>query len=147
MTRYGFTPRQAVSMYRRYAKVLWKEYGINDFIRFSAKPYPKYYATDDAGMAETLFNPWTGKPFYITVDGTILPYLHEDELECLILHEMAHVIAGWAADHGEQWAKVCREIGAHPAEFYIFREWEKMPENYHPTEWMLSMWDNEPSFA
>lgn len=144
---YGFTPRQTYNMYRRYASVLWPEYGIDYRIHFSAKPYAKAYANNNAGMAETSFDPWTFKPFYITVDGTILPWLHEDELECLILHEMAHAIAGWSADHGPNWQAVCVEVGAHPNEFYIFREWEQMPEPYHPTEWMLAMYNNEPTFA
>jgi len=43
-------------------------------------------------------------------------FLHiaNDKIKDVILHEIAHAIAGHKADHGPEWRMVCREIGAIP---------------------------------
>jgi hypothetical protein len=65
----------------------------------------------------------------VSINGDVLPWAHEDEVRGIILHEMAHIIAGWDADHDAPWERVCREIGAVPSHFYVLREWRNMPEH------------------
>lgn len=50
----------------------------------------------------------------ITVSLPLANLYGEEHLEDTILHEIAHAIAGVRAGHGEQWKRVCREIGANP---------------------------------
>lgn len=40
---------------------------------------------------------------------------HEElEIRDVILHEIAHALAGHAAAHGARWKAICRQIGARP---------------------------------
>ena len=38
----------------------------------------------------------------------------EPEIRDVILHEIAHALAGHAAAHGPRWKEICRQIGARP---------------------------------
>ncbi len=44
-------------------------------------------------------------------------YLPDDEVIDLILHEVAHAIAGHKAAHGPAWQAVCRRLGCNPSRF------------------------------
>ena len=50
----------------------------------------------------------------IGVSKKFLEYLTFAEVKDIILHEIAHAIAGYAAGHGPLWKKVCIKIGARP---------------------------------
>jgi predicted SprT family Zn-dependent metalloprotease len=41
-------------------------------------------------------------------------HLSFDQIKDVLLHEIAHAIAGHAAGHGPEWKSVCRKIGAMP---------------------------------
>lgn len=44
--------------------------------------------------------------YYVTSSQVTL-----DDVKNLILHEIAHVLAGWGASHGPKWKKICKRIG------------------------------------
>lgn len=54
------------------------------------------------------------KPVSIELSSVWVPYLSEDEVKDVILHEIAHAIAGFDAKHGVDWRMVARRIGANP---------------------------------
>lgn len=41
-----------------------------------------------------------------------------DEVENVILHEIAHALAGWQAAHGPHWVRVARELGCDGTRCY-----------------------------
>jgi predicted SprT family Zn-dependent metalloprotease len=43
---------------------------------------------------------------------------NDDEIKDVILHEIAHALAGPKAKHGSAWKAVCRRIGARPVRCY-----------------------------
>lgn len=128
---YGFTPRQAYNLYRSIRKEVFPDWGIPPRrIQFSARPFADHgWPPAFGGAASTLFDlEHPRKPAYgIVVDGSLLPYMYEDELRGTILHEIAHVIAGWDADHDEEWVYVCRLLDTPPAPELLLREWERVP--------------------
>jgi predicted SprT family Zn-dependent metalloprotease len=42
----------------------------------------------------------------------------KDEVRDVILHEVAHALAGHSAGHGPRWQEMCRRIGAKPERCY-----------------------------
>lgn len=50
----------------------------------------------------------------ITVSGILTDLNDAAWFRGILLHEIAHAIAGWGAGHGPEWKEVCREIGADP---------------------------------
>lgn len=47
----------------------------------------------------------------ITVSRYLAARFEDDEIHQILLHEVAHAIAGSAAGHGREWKRVCAEIG------------------------------------
>jgi len=47
----------------------------------------------------------------ITCSTYLVAYLADDEVEQVILHEIAHAIAGHAAGHGKAWARQAKALG------------------------------------
>jgi hypothetical protein len=134
MTRnYGLTPKQTYNMFRDIRKRVFPEWGIPSWaITFSAQPFDKQgMPTGTGGLAATRFEmanplkPATG----IILDGSVLPWMHEDEVRGVLLHELAHVIAGWDADHDEPWMEVAEYLGSAPTPWILLREWQSIPED------------------
>lgn len=50
----------------------------------------------------------------ITVSRHLMVLWSEEEVRDILLHEIAHAIAGGAAKHGPKWRAVVREIGGKP---------------------------------
>ena len=47
----------------------------------------------------------------ITCSTYLVAYLADDEVEQVILHEIAHAMVGHAAGHGKKWARQARALG------------------------------------
>lgn len=82
------------------------------------------------------------KPEVITFNTDFLPFMDEDEVLYVLLHEAAHVNAGFYAQHGRKWAKMCDIMGipAHEAigirrlpEFLDSLDKQLNVESYIPT--------------
>lgn len=54
----------------------------------------------------------------ITVSLEMAIKNEEDQVLDVILHEIAHGIAGHKAGHGFEWKRVCVDIGADPNQYY-----------------------------
>jgi len=52
----------------------------------------------------------TGKP-KITLSRALMVNWAESEVRNIVLHEIAHALAGHAAGHGREWKRVARSIG------------------------------------
>ena len=50
----------------------------------------------------------------ITLSRHFVPRNDETEVKDVILHEIAHALAGPRAAHGEAWRRIARQIGARP---------------------------------
>lgn len=57
----------------------------------------------------------TWLPVKITLSRHYAMLLPEDEIHDVILHEIAHALAGKLANHGPQFMAMCRKVGAKPA--------------------------------
>jgi len=51
---------------------------------------------------------------FIEISRHYIPLLSDDEVKDVILHEIAHAIAGYKAGHGPKWKEVAKMIGADP---------------------------------
>lgn len=56
---------------------------------------------------------------HIAINSFAICYLNEERCYNILLHEIAHVMAGYEANHGEQWKLACRLIGLHQADEYF----------------------------
>ncbi|MDK8098751.1 MAG: SprT-like domain-containing protein [Winkia neuii] len=50
----------------------------------------------------------------ITLSAALLPLYEDQQVRDVILHEVAHALAGARAGHGPKWQKIARQIGARP---------------------------------
>lgn len=57
----------------------------------------------------------------------------EEKVKDVILHEIAHAIAGHSAGHGEIWKRVCLKIGAKPERCYSLADTNTVKLKYHAT--------------
>lgn len=55
-----------------------------------------------------------GVPIELRLSSNFLPHLDDDEIKDVILHEVAHCIAGAKAGHGPRWKRVAASLGAKP---------------------------------
>lgn len=69
-----------------------------------------HYTRDRATRAITLTR--------ITMSRQLVALWPEDEVRDVVLHEIAHALAGHAAAHGPRWQQVARRIGAKPETTY-----------------------------
>lgn len=144
--RVGFDGRDAYNMYRPLAKEVLGYYNYEyDTPQFRAFDYLKGktpiegFGVNASTFADTWFaNPETreidrdGPAGLISFNTAYLPYMYEDELIGIILHELAHVVSGFWAQHNREWAKCSNEVGGHDQPFLIPRLWEKLPEPLAP---------------
>jgi SprT protein len=49
----------------------------------------------------------------ISMSRYLVPMWEEEQVRNTLLHEIAHALAGHAAGHGPQWARIAREIGCN----------------------------------
>jgi predicted SprT family Zn-dependent metalloprotease len=54
----------------------------------------------------------------------------EAQVRDVILHEIAHAIAGHKAGHGPKWKRVCLRIGAKPRRCYVSAEVNQPKKNW-----------------
>lgn len=54
----------------------------------------------------------------ITISRYLVELNDEPEVRDVILHEIAHAIAGHSAGHGRQWQRIAADIGAKPERCY-----------------------------
>lgn len=54
----------------------------------------------------------------ILVSERFPPVNYEDDIRDLILHEIAHVLAGHEAHHNDKWKKMCIKVGAKPERYF-----------------------------
>lgn len=82
------------------------------------------------GQVTSRRNGWTGEstPFRLSLTSDLVNHYPHETVVDVILHEIAHVIAGHAAGHGPKWKQVCQKIGANPQRLYE-------GENYTPTNY------------
>lgn len=137
--------RKANLMWRSLSQEILPIYGLDPYdFAFTARKYSTWrLMRHQESLASTHYGlmltseGFGMEPTGVSINGDILKWAHEDEVEGIIRHEIAHCIAGWDADHGRLWKRVCREIGAVPSYFYVLRDWRKMPPRYQPDEWTV----------
>lgn len=54
----------------------------------------------------------------ISLSESFVQYNSEEDVKDIILHEIAHAIAGPKQGHGDIWKNICRQIGAKPVRCY-----------------------------
>lgn len=59
-----------------------------------------------------------GQPWELRLSAKLVVLNEEAQVRDVILHEVAHLLAGHAAGHGPRWQEVCRRIGARPERCY-----------------------------
>lgn len=79
-------------------------------------------ATQFASKYVTIFQPY---PVSITFNTDFLRLMDEDEVLYILLHEGAHVNAGYFAEHGREWAVACEALGVPAYERIAIR---RLPE-------------------
>lgn len=120
------------------------------FIRNGADPW--YVGT----MASTSFRPrgyshdedYYGEPTRhataVVANDVWFPYLYEDELIGVILHELAHVVVGIEEMHGPVWSMAAQEIGGHYQQHIAIRAIRDLPPSLTPEavpDWVEPWYD------
>ena len=55
------------------------------------------------------------------------PYLYEDEMINVIIHEICHVVAGLDAQHGSKWADCVEQVGGFSEALFVPRKMRDVP--------------------
>jgi hypothetical protein len=82
-------------------------------------------------------------PQYMSINEAVLPFLYEDELIGMLLHEWAHVVAGWAAAHGPVWSQTSALVGGHSGELIQLRGAQEYWNAQNP---VFRMYVNPPRY-
>lgn len=61
-----------------------------------------------------MFKRGTGEPTKMSLSSVILPEVPDDLARDVVLHEVAHLIAGPHNGHNAKWRKACLLVGARP---------------------------------
>ncbi len=94
-----------ISEARKLAKELRDHHNLDGWrVKFRTK-----MVNGKSVIATTFFD---DKEFHFSIPNFSLN--SEEFCKDQILHEIAHVLAGWEAQHGDEWKKKCVEIGALP---------------------------------
>ena len=67
---------------------------------------------------------------HISMSRTLVELNPESEVRDVILHEIAHVLAGAGASHGPLWMSWCVKIGARPERCYDSKQVVTPPAKY-----------------
>lgn len=143
----GFTPQEAYDMFRPLRKEVFSYFNYDRPLSFGTRPWKSgifdrgtIAHTDFSEDPETPWNPLKRINEYasgIRMSADYLAHLYEDELICVLLHELAHVTAGFSSQHGSEWQRHAAEVGAVPEAHFLIRNWRNMTL-YSPgsPEWM-----------
>lgn len=71
---------------------------------------------------EKYFNIVSYIPVGLYISSYFIPNLNEGEIKDTILHEIAHIIAGYKSGHKHLWQKACRSLGIDPARIKNVKE-------------------------
>lgn len=75
---------------------------------------PIKWMTSRRTLGCVVFNRVTDAAIELKLSRTMLPALPIDDARDVVLHEVAHLIAGRRAKHGLLWRQACRITGAKP---------------------------------
>jgi hypothetical protein len=144
----GFTPREVYTIYRSLSKEVF-----NYFDYQYEKPVfrTRTMARHENSIAQTDFGVWAwleNSPAQLVEFNRIyFPHLYEDELIGTILHELAHVVAGFRAGHTELWSDKAAEVGGHAHPVMVPRNWRNLPLEYQPSVHTLASKNFTPDYA
>ena len=69
-------------------------------------------------LGQAIFPRSNGEAVEVRLSSVALPHMPSEDVEDVILHEIAHLIAGLKAGHNEAWKAACRMVGARPERLY-----------------------------
>lgn len=132
----GYTPMETYQMFRSLRREVFSYFNYDLPLSFGVRD-PKTGIFNEGDIAHCDFSDEPDKPWHfmdrvneyasgIRVNATFLPYLYEDEMICVLLHELTHATAGFKAEHGLMWQQHAREVGAVPESHFLVRNWQKM---------------------
>lgn len=100
------------------ARKLMNSHGISDTWRFEYDGGKRRFGAAHYG------------PKKITLSRHLVSLNDQETVTDVILHEIAHVLAGSQAGHGPVWKRTAREIGANPERCYETDNVNTVPGNY-----------------
>lgn len=141
--KFALSNREVKSLYRSLSKEVFEYFSYTpEFkIPFKIVPVLEMGAVANSAIAATSFGyrvdgggpldwrmEWRmePKPLAVHFNGAYLPYLYEDEVICVLLHELCHVVAGHNASHGPKWSRMAYEVGSVGKAAAIPRKFEQM---------------------
>lgn len=92
---------------------------IQDFARQTMNTYgfahvPLKWDNARRRLGCVLFRRSDHAPVALSLSQVIVPHLSDADARDVVLHEVAHLIAGHAAGHGPKWKHACVVVGAKP---------------------------------
>lgn len=76
----------------------------------------------------------------VSFNPTFYDLMDDEEIESVIRHETAHVIAGLYAQHNIIWSGIAKALGAIPESAFTIRRWRDLPS--HNTDIIISEFGN-----
>ena len=134
----GYTPMETYQMFRSLRKEVFSYFDYDQPLSFGVRPQSSGLFSGPTiahcDFSATPDRPWSWGDTIneyasgIRVNAEWLPYMHEDEMLCVLLHELAHVTAGWCNGdgHGLRWQRMAAEVGAIPKPDMLIRNWKDM---------------------
>lgn len=150
--RTGFSKREVYNIYRSLAKELYPAYNY-DF------PLPKWTtcALDGLSAYNSIAETEFGDPdnfgnllpyaYIVRMNELWLPHMYEDEIVGCIIHEIAHVVAGFHAGHTDKWSSLAAAMGGHHQQTLLIRNWENLPPRLSTGARMLVETGRQPDYA
>lgn len=131
----GFTEKEFTSMYHSLSTEVFTYFGYDaEPPEFSVWDYSRGYPFNGTTIGDTWFADFrTGLEVVprefacdVTFNSLYLPLLWEDEAIGAIIHEAAHVVAGFHAQHSLTWSRLAAEVGGHAEAFINIRNQDKV---------------------
>jgi len=141
----GYTSHEAYHMFRSLRREVFNYFGYDRPISFGVRS-PSTGIFSLGAIAHANFSDDPDKPYEwgdriiefasgIRMNADYLPFVYEDELRCILLHELTHVTAGFTARHGWEWRRQCAEVGAIPSPEFIIRKHRVM--DHRSPSWLV----------
>jgi len=135
----GFTADEASHMFDSLSREVFRMFGYEQPITFKVMDNSNNRFRSGA-MAYTDFSDYPDDPYNvlkvvqpyatgIRISEEVLPWVYEDEMIHIILHELTHVTAGLAAQHYMPWQDHARAVGTVPYPFMVIRNWREAYTN------------------
>ena len=133
----GFTADETTDLFNNLKAEVFEFFGHEHPLSFGVRPFDSGIFTAET-IAHCNFSTTPDMPYTpgvtqltevaaaIRVCDRYLPFLYEDELVHILLHELVHATLPLSAQHGGTWQRRTEQVGGIPLDYFVIRNYMEM---------------------